>query len=457
MRVRKGKATRIVIARRVAVLVACAGFVSCRSAVTGGMSAPVDHGRLYAEPELREDFLQFRNILEHGTAGLYTDRARLSAMLDEIESALHAPMTELQFLRILAPAVAALRCGHSFISVSKATETYLREEAVFLPLSVRIIDGRLFAVGTRHAPGVVAGSEILAIQGRPSGELIRTITANMSTDGRDQGRPRHDAERWFASMYHTYIDAPDRFELSLRRPGADIVESLSVPAVRDSAYAKTAQGVVYDTIDAPYSSAFLDDHAVLVVPSFIYSKPKAYDAFLADFFTELAARRIEVLVLDLRGNYGGAPGPTVELFRYLIDRPLPFFAQNNPIYLAPWKKPLRPHPDAFGGRLFVMMDEAGFSMNSFLLSLLRHHRIGTLVGAPSAGGYRCSDAARGSTLRNTGLRLKYSTRSFETAVTGQEAGAGIEPDIRVVPSLDDYLGGSDPTLEAALAVAGLGK
>ena len=455
MMVREGKTIRIRIACRLALLAASTGFASCCSVETGNMAAPIDHSRLFAEPELMEDFLQFRNIIEHRTVVLYTDKARLSARLDEIESTLNAPMTELQFLRVLAPAVAALRCGHSFLSVSRGTETFMREEALFLPLSVRIIDERLFAVGTRHAPGVVAGSEILAIQGRPSGELIRTLMATMSTDGRDQGRPRHDAERWFAAMYHTYIDTPDRFELSLRRPGTDVVESLSVLAVRDSTYAKTAQGVVYDTVDAPYSSSFNDNHVVLAVPSFIYSKPKAYDAFLADFFAELAARRIETLVLDLRGNYGGTPGPTVELFRYLIDRPLPFFAQNNPIYLAPWKKPLRPHPDAFGGRLFVLMDEAGFSMNSFLLSLLRHYRIGTLVGAPSAGGYRCSDAARGATLRNTGLRLKYSTRAFETAVTGQEAGIGIEPDIPVVQDLDDYLGGSDPVLEAALAAAGL--
>jgi C-terminal processing protease CtpA/Prc len=116
---------------------------------------------------------------------------------------------------------------------------------------------------------------------------------------------------------------------------------------------------------------------------------------------------------------------------------------------------LEPAEDAFEGDLYVLIDEACFSMNSFLLSLLTYHNIGTVVGTPSSGGYMCSDASKNAALRNTGLRLRYSTQAFQTAVDGQTPGIGIEPDIRVARTIEDYLKQHDPVLEAAFSVAGI--
>lgn len=429
----------------------------------------------YGIEELRKDFRQLRTIMEDKTVGLYTDRARLAAMLDGAEAALTESMTELQFYRLLAPIVAELRCGHSFLSVSAGMEEHLRAEALFFPLGVRIFGDRLFVVEDGHGLGVAPGSEILGLNGMAAAELIQLITANVVTDGLDQGRPRRDTELWFAALYYSYVDAPASFMLELVPPASsselpsDLTPSLpprsapdtsqtvtlEIPAVRDARLAKIAQGIVYDTVDAPYSRAFKADHAVLTVPTFSYRKPKAYYTFLENFFTELSARQLDTLVLDLRGNYGGSPAPTAELFKYLIDEPTPFFARNNPIYLAPWKKPVKPVPEAFHGKLYVLVDEAAFSMNSFLISLLRHHGIGTLVGSATAGSWACSDAARGVTLKHTGLRLKYSTQDFYTAVNGQEAGIGILPDVPVAWTLADYLEGRDPVLDAALVLAGV--
>jgi C-terminal processing protease CtpA/Prc len=115
----------------------------------------------------------------------------------------------------------------------------------------------------------------------------------------------------------------------------------------------------------------------------------------------------------------------------------------------------KPAEAAFNGRLYVLMDEAGFSMNGFILSLLKYHGIGTLVGAPSSGGFRCSDSSMNAVLKETGIRVRYSTAMYEVAVSGMEPGIGVAPDILVVPTLDDYLSGRDAALEAALGAAGL--
>jgi len=251
-------------------------------------------------------------------------------------------------------------------------------------------------------------------------------------------------------MYYSYIDAPDHFELEIIPPGVDGTSTLRIAAIRDPSLAKIPKGIVHDIVDSPYFMSFHEDYAVLGIPAFIYTGTKAYKEFLAKFFSTLAEKRIDALILDLRGNYGGTPTHTAELFKYIIDRPLPFFAKDNPIYLAPWKRPIQPSPLAFKGSLSVLMDEAAFSMNSFLLCVLKYNKIGTLVGAPSSGGHVCSDASKEVVLRNTGLRVTYSTRIFTTAVDYQERGIGLSPDIRVDWTVEDYLAGRDPVMEAAL-------
>lgn len=430
-------------------------LVAAAVAFLGACASTGDPEKVYPVSELKQDFAQFREIIENHTAGLYTDGAELNNLLEKAEEGIRPGMTELEFYRILAPAVAGLRCGHSFLSVSKAMEEEMRTRATLFPLDVRILGGKLYVIADPHSVGVPPGSEILRINGRPSNELIDQILVNMPTDGRDTGRPRYDAERWFASMYYTYIDTPDEYILEIQIPESAASSRVIIPAVKDPTRAKTSKGVVHDTVDTPWSTAFKEGYAYLKIPVFLYRDQKEYNAALERFFSELTSRGTELLILDLRGNYGGTPSPTVELFRYLINEPLPFFAEENPFYLAKWKRPVQPSTNAFDGRLYILMDEACFSMNSFLISLLKYHGIGTLVGAPSSGSFMCSDAARSKVLKNTGIRLRYSTQVFATAVEEQQSGIGIEPDILVDWKLDDYLEGNDPVLAAALEDSGV--
>lgn len=381
------------------------GFISCGSGKETARVIDIDNPKLYDTTALEEDFRQFRRIMEEKTAGLYTDRAELSRPLDEAEASIRGPMSELEFYRLLAPVVAELRCGHSFLSDSESMEAYMSERVFFFPLQVPVIENRLFVIEDPHNTGVVPGSEIVRINGTSADEAISVISANMTTDGNDQGRPRYDAERWFSAMYYSFIDTADEFDMVVKSTGGNETVELTVPAVRDSSLAKTTKGVMHDTADSPYSVSIENGYALITVPTFNYSAPKQFKAFLEDSFIELAEKEVDTLILDVRGNYGGTPVPTVELFSYLIDKPVPFFAEDNPFYLNKWKKPVEPAPQAFDGRLYVLMDEAGFSMNSFLLSLLKYHRIGTLIGTSSSGGYMCSDASREATLKNTGLIL----------------------------------------------------
>lgn len=420
--------------------------------------------RLYSSEELAADLKQFRRIVEQKAIGLYADHVALSRALEEAEQAVaRSPLDEAAFYRLLAPALTALRCGHSFLDPSPAAEARMRAEGRFFPLAVRSLGGRLYTIADLYGTGVPPGSELVAINDWPAAELFGYIAARLSTDGSDTGRPRYDAERWFAAMLYLFVGESDSFDIEYLPPAAPSTDDTplrsaahkSVAAVRDPALAKIPSAVIFDTVGSQPDHSFRDSYAYLRIPIFAAANQKAYESYMAAFFTELSARNYDVLILDLRGNYGGVPAPTAALFRYLIDRPLPFFGPGH-LFLLPWRVAQRPEPARFGGQLYVLMDEAGFSMNGFLLALLKYHNIGTLVGSPSSGGYRCSDSSINEQLRVTGLRVRYSTAAYEVAVRDMPSGIGVTPDLIVQPTLEDLVSGHDYALAAALSAAGIG-
>ncbi len=419
--------------------------VICASCASNG-----DAAETYDIKDLRQDFEQFRSIIENKTAGLYSDRNKIHEMLNSTEPIINKEMTEIEFYRQLAPIVAELKCGHSFLSVSAETEKFMKEHGKFFPLNVRIIHGKLYVVDDPFYKIIAPGTEILFINKEPSEMIIEKILRNMTTDGEDRGRPRYDAERWFASMYYSYIDNPDHFNMDLLEPDGGRTYQTRLEAVHDPALAKTSMGIVHETADIPYHLYHEKNYSMAVIPTFAISQTRKYNKELENFFKEIEQNNVPMLIIDLRGNYGGSTKPTVELFQYLINKPIPFYSDNNPIYLSKWKNPVTPSPYAFNGKLYILMDEAGFSMNSFLLSLLKYHEIGTLYGAQSSGGYMCSDASINAVLKNTGLRLRYSTQIFSTRVENLPSGRGIEPDVSVDWSISDYITGSDPVLAAVL-------
>ena len=131
-----------------------------------------DPSRLYCVSQLQEDFLLVKDYLDKKTVQLFTDRESFSACVSGIEAKINKPMTELEFLRLLAPMVTELRCGHSFLSVSSGMEDYMKSSGLFFPLKVRILENRLFVIEDPHSTTLVPGTELLQINGTPCGEVL---------------------------------------------------------------------------------------------------------------------------------------------------------------------------------------------------------------------------------------------------------------------------------------------
>src|SRR5262249_21827622 len=132
--------------------------------------------------QLREDFLILRRALEEGHPGIYryTARAELDKRFDEAAKALDRPMTVHEFYRIVAPVVAAIKCGHTGARVNPD----LAEGNVMLPLVVRVLDGKVDVVqDLSGGKNSLAGQELRAVNGVARAKIVQTMLAAASGDG----------------------------------------------------------------------------------------------------------------------------------------------------------------------------------------------------------------------------------------------------------------------------------
>src|SRR5439155_23920228 len=132
--------------------------------------------------KLREDFRILRGALEEGHPGIYryTPKAELDKRFNQAEKALDRPMDVYEFYRIVAPAVAALKCGHTGVRVNPDLDKGKR----MLPLVVRLLNGKIYVLrDLSGAERTLAGEEIIAVNGVAAAKIVQTMLDAMPADG----------------------------------------------------------------------------------------------------------------------------------------------------------------------------------------------------------------------------------------------------------------------------------
>jgi hypothetical protein len=402
--------------------------------------------RSYTREALDEDFQRFREIIYTRHPLLYADRAELDAVVASRAALLRDGMNELEFLRLLAPIVATLRCGHSWIGLSAEYADYLDREGSFFPLDVAVIGEGIFVIGNVTHPEVPAGSELLSINGKSGSDIVGELMRNLPADGRNETNKVAMINRWFAWFFRLFVDGSRDFDTVWRGPEAGKTSASTLRALPRRELFPGTSSFWQDPKDPPVASAWGPTLGYLKFRSFHpqgeYSI-NAYNRYTDEFFKELEAKGLRSLILDLSDNGGGDPMVASHLFSYLSTEPHPYFAPEIPDFYPGLKKPVPLAAHRFDGRLFVLMNGASFSTTGHLLALLKDQGRAVFIGEESGGSFACADSSDTVRLRNTGLQFKYSTQVWKVAVTGLEPGRGILPNYEVSPSAADLIQGRD--------------
>jgi hypothetical protein len=153
---------------------------------------------------------------------------------------------------------------------------------------------------------------------------------------------------------------------------------------------------------------------------------QSFASFSQELIAFIDTHAVERVVIDLRQNGGG-----------------------NSSILLPFINAIRARPSLNQrGKVFVAIDNGTFSSGMLNAVNLQQMTQAILVGEPTGGKPNSYGEVLSFTLPNSKLIVNYSVKLF-TTVPGDPP--SVMPDLLVELSMDDYLAGRDPVLEAILA------
>jgi len=408
--------------------------------------------RKFSAEQLRGDFHQLEQQLGRHVR-YFTDDREVAEVCARHYAQIIDSMSVLEFCRLIAPVLAAVRCGHARLSLPRPLEQELDERGHYLPLDIRAIGDSLYLVrGYPEREMISPGSAVLSINGRPADKIIERLKRCLPADGDNETFKYWTINQDFAAAYLEFVDDPEEFNLRVRARGDTITQTIAISAQSRRAirqYRREHGPATKDT--ALVSSSFAPDgrYALLQVHSFcFYQELDEFIRTIDAFFNELRERNITNLILDLRGNDGGDPYSSAYLLGYLLGKPFRYFAEHSaPLYED--LKGLQPPPKhPFTGALYVLIDGGCFSTTGHFCSLLKYHRVGIFIGEETGGSFACNGGYQDVCLDHTGICFLLSRTTFITAVEGLAAGRGILPDYEVRPSISDIVTNHDVAIES---------
>ena len=281
------------------------------------LSAGDTPGKTFEPVQLIADFRIARQALEEGHSGIYryTSKENLDRLFDQAEKNLNKPMGVVEFYRVLAPVVAAVKCGHTAVSLPRDFWKHSNANSGVLPLQVRVLEGKAYVWrDLSGAPVPLAGKEIRSINGVSTSKIVEKMLAAASGDGDVQTVRMRRISGWAFSSQLTALvgligpyevafwDSQKQREFKVQLTGAEL------PRLQELANAKFPQD------QRPKNAAefkLLDDGATAVMTirgfdEFVDAKrQKTMADFYQESFDAISQKRTKTLILDLRSNGGG--------------------------------------------------------------------------------------------------------------------------------------------------------
>jgi len=440
-----------------------------------------DSTKTYATAELREDFKLLRSALEEGHPGLYTytPKPEFDALFDRALQSLDRPMTEAEFVRVLLPLIAKIKCGHTDLIRSRAAEDAERN---LIPMEVAMLQGRMYvAKDWRAVTPLPQGTELLAVNGVPTKDLRERLCGDFGRDGDNATFPDAYLGRRFKRAYYDAFGSKPGFEMQVREPGGP-VKTVQVPSM-----SKAQLRARVSTVRSPGDVGIRDAVKFRILEGGVgYIGVSEFFAFHKDsvawMFRELERRHVTKLILDLRGNPGGPDENLQYLASFLVDRPCVWFQRQMMRSRGPYTffkdtdnyaaddtlgaeyrrvagregycvlpDTLRPASrHHYDGELVVLTDGWTFSAAAIVAGLLHRTGRAVLVGEETGGAYYELNAEKFAMLRLRHVPVTVRIPLVKVVLTDEvdprmPVGHGVMPDHVVPWTLQDML---DPSKDS---------
>jgi hypothetical protein len=294
-----------------------------------------------------EDFNWLRFALEyvHPRLYKYDDKITVDNRFDSL-GRIKGEISGLDFLALVGKTNASVRCGHLYTIPQGQLEKEVLQKKV-LPFHIKILEDKIYILNDCSNSSIRSGSQILTINGKSGGEIIKAMLQGVASDGYIETRKLRLIERYFFNSfhgfdlyYHLHVDRRDVFRIEYVEFGSNKKKVADVKGITLADRQKLLQEKhsvdEQAWIKTPSPKFVIDkqnDFALLTVSRSFYDKriDANFDSLLNSAFSQIKEMKVNNLILDLRNNEGGDEHHQIELMSYLYNKPFKLY-QN--IYLS---------------------------------------------------------------------------------------------------------------------------
>ncbi|MDX2362085.1 MAG: S41 family peptidase [Crocinitomicaceae bacterium] len=299
----------------------------------------------------QKDFAVFKSVLlkKEGRLDLHGPSSEVLNHLERVETLFKTELSPLDQFKYYASTLSLIQCGHTQIHPTKDVLREWLATRNSLPIDFYLIGKRLIVnkrlgdddsyvhdgkSSYEQVKNIQAGAEILMIDGLTVPQMMEEISPYMSSDENSidfkyfQASQLFDFYRHMASPFTKdsvvvqYVYGADTSEIYFATGTAPVL-TMNARLKKNEEEFKIQESNFGSFKIAQKCGYFRFE-------SFKIAHGKNYDAFLEQSFKKLKLKKIDKLIVDLRGNTGGAMqysfmryivGEGVTLGRYVIEKP----------------------------------------------------------------------------------------------------------------------------------------
>ena len=409
--------------------------------------------------QFKEDFEVLRKSFEQTYPSLYRfkNKSAIDKLFDSCHAAITTKMTPEDFYRTIKFLLSTLSDGHLSVSPSQTLRTTFENQGYF-PLSLVFLDSGVFTFC--DYPGIAKGSRVQSIDGIPIQTIINKVRSYLVADGQISTSKNCTLNSTFWFSYYLAYGQKQNFVVRYTTPD-NRKSSATLNAVSRS---ELCESYNFSTntklLDLSYPN---DEVALMTLKTFNYQSLKDvnldFGNFLDSAFKVINTKGIRRLIMDLRGNGGGADVYGSYLYSWLTGKPFRYYKELVTTVKKlteadhPNLKLQQPNDITYDGKIVFLINGLTFSAAAEFCAIAKSNNRGMFVGEETGGGYfgNTSGQSISTVLPNTSITVFIPTTKYVMDVSQlNPVNRGTIPDYNIVPSISEIFHNRDIQLLKAI-------
>ncbi|WP_158800206.1 S41 family peptidase [Pedobacter sp. L105] len=464
------------------------------TAVAGTAQNPI----IYQPEDMQADLNKFKNALIKTHPGLYTNQSaeKFENMVDKLMLETSKPMQAADFYKVVLKMIANIHDDHTNVKAFNHLGDIIANQK-WLPFQIYVTSERIFIVNNLSNLPILEGSEILAIDGHLSNEILSETLKYFSSDGISKSSTLHKLGvsyfQLFGKIYPQIFGEKTSYNISYRDYKSNKILTAQVEPVSEQNYialrAKRYPLTIQSTDAFNFTLNKQGNYAILKINQFFkdnFNEPEnTFPDYYKKCFQEIYTHKIGNLIIDLRDNSGGKGENAAFLLQYFIDKPIipaneVITLGNNEYFLKATGVKLELDEDYglakqmdgtfkvtkydalrelekfdpieeyhFNGKLVVLINGGMLSAAGTAAGLLKEYTNAILVGSETSGYAGISNGVQKISILggHTETAITIPLLHTDYAINSVIKKRGAIPDFQVSNSVQDILGNRDAAME----------